>query len=94
MTKEDSYNQLVLRGKYLAFECAATWVETMGMGHQISISKFVEILNAHIDATFPEAYQDAGDAYIAGNPLVAQVTFDASLKICGVRAAKEMMGLE
>lgn len=93
-TQINAYNQLLLRGKYLAFECACTWIETMGMGHKISISKFVETLTAHFDAAFPEAYHDAGEAYMAGHALVAEVTFDTSLKLAGVRAAKEVMGIK
>jgi hypothetical protein len=84
---------LVLYGRNVAFEAAAAAIELLGQQDKVDPSEFCAVLDNHVVRVMDEAVSDAGMAWDGGFHVVAQVTFDASMRLAGVRAAKEVLGL-
>jgi len=86
--------ELGRRGGAMAFEAAALYVEALQAQPLVAPEAFAEVLARHIDQEFDRALGDAAEAWQDGLEVVAFVTFEASMRLAGIRAAKEYLGLD
>ncbi len=93
MNLMDARNELVRRGRSIAFETAATAVEAFELD-RIKIKDFLNTLNACIDAEMESAIEDAGHAWRQGYQLLGQFTFETSMRAAGIRAAATVIAQE
>jgi len=89
----DSMSVLIRHGKYVAFEAAARSVELLQCQSTIDLAEFCMVLDQAVEVALQEAFADAQQAWSAGHSLVAEVTFNATMQLAGVRAAKQILGI-
>ncbi len=90
-SREDAYLEMLRRARNIAFDIATLWAETLGQEDALASEEFLCSLNEEVMGTLDEALGDAEKAWNEGQEVVAGITFETSMQLAGIKAAKSVM---